>query len=184
MKHALAALLLVAAPASGAEFTVLLPQQSSITFVSRQMNVPVEGSFRKFTAQISVDPAKPETGKARIEIDLASIDTGTPEVDEEAASSAWFDTKNHPVASFTSGSIVSTGEGKYHASGKMTIKGRTLDITAPFTLKRSGGTLLIDGSFPLKRLDFNIGSGIWADTDTVANEVQIKFRLAVAAAKK
>jgi hypothetical protein len=42
-------LLLSASLAGGAEFTVLLPQQSSITFVSKQMNVPVEGSFKKFT---------------------------------------------------------------------------------------------------------------------------------------
>ncbi|HEU0282829.1 MAG TPA: YceI family protein, partial [Gallionella sp.] len=73
MKHLLAVPLLRAASlASGAEFTVLRPQQSSITFVSKQMGVPVEGSFRKFTARIALDPARPETGTARIDIDLAS----------------------------------------------------------------------------------------------------------------
>jgi len=70
-------LLLTALPASCAEFSVLRPQQSSVTFVSRQMGVPVEGSFRKFTANIAVDPAKAEAGTARIDIDLASIDTGS-----------------------------------------------------------------------------------------------------------
>lgn len=176
-------LLLTASMAAGAEFTVLLTQQSSIVFVSKQMNVPVEGSFRKFTAQISVDPAKPETGKAHIEIDLASIDTGNTDADEEVAGKAWFDTKNNPVASFTSGSISSTGKGQYQATGKMTIKGKTLDIKAPFTLKQAGSTLLIEGAFPLKRLDFNIGTGIWVDTSVVADEVQIRFSLTVAAKK-
>ncbi|MDH4233950.1 MAG: YceI family protein [Gallionella sp.] len=168
----------------GAEFTVLLPQQSSIAFVSKQMNVPVEGSFRKFSARISVDPARPETGKAHIEIDLASIDTGSAEADEEVASKAWFDTKSYPIASFTSGSISSTGKEQYQVTGRMTIKGKTLDIKAPFTLKQAGGALLIEGAFPLKRLDFNIGSGIWGDTGVVADEVQIRFSFTVAAAKK
>lgn len=184
MKLLIVPLMLATSLATGAEFTVLLPQQSSITFVSRQMNVPVEGSFRKFTAQISVDPVKPEAGKASIEIDLASIDTGSTEVDEEAAGMTWFDTKSNPVASFTSGSIVSTGKGQYLATGKMTIKGRTLDIKTPFTLKQTAGKVLIEGSFPLRRLDYNIGSGIWADTSVVADEVQIRFSLTVAAAKE
>ncbi|MDO8261927.1 MAG: YceI family protein [Gallionella sp.] len=177
-------LLFSASLAAGAEFTVLLPEQSSIAFVSKQMNVPVEGSFKKFSARITVDPAKPETGKASIEIDLASIDTGSAEADEEVAGKVWFDTKNNPIASFTSGSINSTGKGQYEVTGKMTIKGKTLDVKAPFTLRPAGGILLIEGAFPLKRLDFNIGSGIWADTSVVADEVQIRFSFTVATARK
>lgn len=171
----LVAPLLLALPASGAEFTVLHPQQSSITFVSKQMGVPVEGSFRKFTARIAVDPARPEAGTAQIDIDLASIDTGIAEADEEVAGKKWFDTKNHPVASFISGSVKQSGQGRYEASGRMTIKGKSLDIKAPFTLKQNTDTLVIDGVFPLKRLDYGIGTGIWSDTDTVADEVQIRF---------
>ena len=175
IKHLLVASLLTALPASGAEFTVLHPQQSSITFVSRQMGVPVEGSFRKFTARIAVDPARPETGTARIDIDLASIDTGIVEADEEVAGKKWFDTQNHPIASFTSSGVGQSGKGRYEALGKLTIKGKALDIKAPFTLKQNADTLVIDGMFPLKRLDYGIGTGIWSDTDTVADEVRIRF---------
>jgi len=177
-------LLFAASLAAGAEYTVLLPQQSNISFVSKQMNVPVEGSFKKFTARIAVDPARPETGTAHVEIDLAGIDTGSTDANEEVAGKAWFDTRNNPVASFTSGSISSTGNGQYQAAGKMTIKGRTMDIKATFTLRQAGGLLLIEGAFPLKRLDFNIGSGVWSDTSVVADEVQIRFSFTVATAKK
>lgn len=176
-------LLFAVSQASGTEYTVLVPQQSSVSFISKQMNVPAEGSFKKFTGRITVDPAKPENGKAHIEIDLASIDTGNKDADEEVAGKEWFDTRNNPVASFTSDNISSAGKGQYQVAGKMTIKGKTLDIKAPFTLKQAGGVLLIEGSFPLKRLDFNIGSGMWGDTSVVANEVQVRFSLAVAAAK-
>ncbi|MCR4298570.1 MAG: YceI family protein [Gallionella sp.] len=181
MKHWLTvALLLTASPASGAEFTVLHPQQSSITFVSTQMGVPVEGSFRKFTARIAVDPARPEAGTARIDIDLASIDTGIAEADEEVAGKKWFDTRNHPVASFVSSSVKQSDQGRYTASGKMTIKGKSLDVNAPFTLKQNTDTLTIDGMFPLKRLDYGIGTGIWSDTEVVADEVRIRFHFTVA----
>lgn len=172
-------LLLAASLACGAEFTVLRPQQSSITFVSKQMGVPVEGSFRRFTARIAVDPARPEAGTAHIDIDLASIDTGNAEADTEVAGKAWFDTRNHPTAGFVSGSVRQSGKGRYEVLGKMSLKGKTLDIRAPFSLRQDADTLVIDGMFPLKRLDYGIGSGIWSDTDTVADEVQIRFHLTV-----
>ncbi len=172
-------LLLSASLACAAEFAVLRPQQSSVTFVSKQMGVPVEGSFRKFTARIAIDPARPEAGKARIDIELAGIDTGNAEADAEVAGKAWFDTRNHPVASFVSGSVRQTGKGSYEALGKMTIKGRTLDVKAPFTLRQNAGALVVDGLFPIRRLDYGIGSGLWGDTDTVADEVQIRFRFTV-----
>ena len=175
IKHLLVASLLTALPAAGAEFTVLHPQQSSITFVSTQMSVPVEGSFRKFTARIAVDPARPEAGTARIDIDLASIDTGIVEADEEVAGKKWFDTQNHPIASFTSSGVGQSGKGRYEALGKLTIKGKSLDIKAPFTLKQNADTLVIDGVFPLRRLDYAIGTGIWSDTEVVADEVRIHF---------
>lgn len=168
-------LLLAASLASGADFTVLRPQQSSIIFVSKQMGVPVEGSFRKFTTRIAVDPAQPEKGTARIDIDLASVDTGMAEADEEVVGKKWFDVQSHPVASFISASVKPSGKGRYEAFGKMTIKGKTLDVRAPFTLQQNADTLVINGMFPLKRLDYGIGTGVWGDTDTVADEVQIRF---------
>ncbi|WP_288013679.1 YceI family protein, partial [Diaphorobacter sp.] len=41
----------------------LVPEQSEIVFVSKQMGVPVEGRFKKFDAQVAFDPAKPATSK-------------------------------------------------------------------------------------------------------------------------
>ena len=174
-------LLLTASLASGTEFTVTRPQQSSIAFVSKQMGVPVEGGFRKFTALIAVNPAKPEAGTARINIDLGSIDAGSAEANEEVVGKAWLDAKNHPTASFVSGSVKNLGNNQYEIAGKMTIKGKTLDIKAPFTLRQESGTLVIDGQFPLKRLNYGIGSGVWGDTSVVADEVQIRFHFTVAA---
>jgi len=177
MKNWLALLLLcIALSASATDFTVLHPQQSSVAFVSKQMGVPVEGSFLKFSATFKVDPAKPEQGRARIDIDLTSIDTGNDDANEEAAGKAWFDTKNHPTASFVSSQVKALGKGRYEVLGDMTIKGKTQRVRAPFTLEQKASALIVAGSFPLKRLDYGIGSGIWGDTEVVADEVQLNFR--------
>jgi polyisoprenoid-binding protein YceI len=167
--------MLVSGFAQGAELSAVQLDQSRIAFVSRQMNVPVEGAFKKFSAQISVDPAKPEAGRARIEIDLASIDAGSAEANDEVKGKSWFNTREFPTASFVSSSVKTLGGGRYEAFGQMTIKGKTLESRAPFTLKQEKGVLTLDGAFPLKRLAYGIGSGVWSDTSVVADEVQIKF---------
>jgi polyisoprenoid-binding protein YceI len=161
--------------ACGAELSAVQLDKSAIAFVSRQMNVPVEGAFKKFTAQISIDPARPETGSARIEIDLASIDAGSTEANGEVKGKSWFNTPEFPKASFVSNAVKSLGGGRFETVGKMTIKGKTLEARAPFTLKQEKGVLILDGTFPLKRLAYDIGSGVWSDTSVVADEVLVKF---------
>jgi polyisoprenoid-binding protein YceI len=147
------------------------------------MGVPVEGRFKQFAAQISFDTGKPETGKAQIEIELASIDAGSSDANDEAKGKAWFNIREFPSARFVSGGIKSIGNGRYEATGKMTIKGRTRDVTAPFSAKADGGNLLIDGAIPILRLQYGIGEAAWADTGTVADEVQVRFRFTLAARK-
>ena len=66
----------------------------------------------------------------------------------------------------------------------MTIKGQTRDVVAPFTFKQEGASGVFDGGFVLKRMDYNIGEGPWADVSAVANEIEIKFHVVANAAKK
>ncbi|MDO8890248.1 MAG: YceI family protein [Sulfurimicrobium sp.] len=176
--------LLLAGAAQAAEFGTLQVEKSAIAFVSRQMNVPVDGVFRKFSALIVLDPARPEAGRAQIDIDLASIDAGSAEANDEVKGKSWFNVREFPKASFSSSSVRSLGGGRFETSGRMSIKGKTLEVRAPFTLRQEKGALIVDGSFPLKRLDYGIGSGIWSDTSVVADEVQIKFHFVLTPVSK
>ena len=165
------------------EFGVILVEKSGITFVSKQMGVPIDGEFRKFSAQLSFDPAKPEAGRARIDIDMASIDAGSAEANEEVVGKNWFNVRQFPTAGFVSTGVRPLGGGKFEVAGTLTIRDKTREVLAPFTMTTQAATVQFDGSFVINRADFGIGQGVWADFDTVANEVQIKFKL-VAAAKK
>ena len=49
----------------------------------------------------------------------------------------------------------------------------------PVTLAQSGTTTTATGAFPIKRLSFKIGENEWADTSMVADEVQVRFKLAL-----
>lgn len=156
--------------------------KSSIIAVSRQMNVPVEGRFKRFTALVSFDPARPADAKAQVEIDIASFDLGADEFNREAVKKEWFDAARYPKATFVTSAVKAAGPGRYEAAGKLTIKGRTMDVVAPVSFKTEGNQNVFEGMLPIKRLQFNIGEGEWKDTSTVADEVQIKFR--IVAAKK
>ena len=154
--------------------------KSSVIAVSKQMGVPVEGKFRRFSAQVSFDPAKPADGRASIEIDIASFDLGDADFNRETTKKEWFDAAKHPKATFVTTAIKPAGAGKFEAAGKLAIKGITRDVVAPVSFKAEGGQQVFEGVLPIKRLAFNIGEGEWKDTSTVADDVQIRFRIVTA----
>ncbi|MBI5901482.1 MAG: YceI family protein [Rhodocyclales bacterium] len=174
---ALIASLLHAPAAQAVEFKQFQAAKSSLSFVYKQMNVPVDGQFKNFRARIAFDPAKPTAAKAEFEIDLASIDAGSKDANDEVAGKAWFDTKQFPVAKFVASSVKPLGNNRYEVAGKMSIKGKTQDLATPVTVSQQGDGASFDGSLVLKRADYAIGDGVWADFGTVANEIQIKFHL-------
>ena len=74
------------APAAQAiEYNQVQADKSRIGFGYKQMGVALDGKFKKFASQLSFDPAQPANAKATIEVDLASVDTGTSEANAEVA---------------------------------------------------------------------------------------------------
>ena len=157
----------------------LIPAQSEISFVTKQMGVPLEGHFKKFDAQISFDTAKPDAAKIAFTVDSGSATLGVPESDAELPKAAWFNVAKFPQASFQSSTVKALGGGKYQISGKLTIKGNVKDIDVPVALSQANGVTTASGQFALKRLNYKIGEGEWADTSMVADDVQVKFKFAI-----
>jgi polyisoprenoid-binding protein YceI len=184
MKTMQSVLLLCLALLSGAAdavvFNAVQPDKSTLKFTVKQMGVPVQGGFSRFAAQLDFDPAKPSAASAVIDADLSSVDAGSTEANDEVLGSQWFNVKAYPRARFVSSSVRSLGGNRYEAIGKLTIKGRTNTVTAPFTVVSQGSTARFDGSFILKRADYAIGEGEWASFDTVANDIRIVFHIQAA----
>jgi polyisoprenoid-binding protein YceI len=157
----------------------LQPAGSEISFTTRQMGVPVEGKFGKFTAQVALDPKKPETGSVAFSIDTASARFGAAEIDAEVPKAIWLDSARFPQASFQSSAIKATGAGRFEVAGKLNIKGQQRDITVPVAVTQAGATSTASGSFVIKRLDFKVGEGEWTDTSLLANDVTVRFKLAL-----
>ncbi|BCQ22237.1 YceI family protein [Caballeronia sp. NK8] len=156
--------------------------KSTVIATSKQMNVPTDGKFNKFTAQIAFDPAKPAAGSANITIDTGSYDLGDDEYNKQVRGAEWFDAGKFPSATFVSSAIAPAGANKYNVTGKITIKGKSQTVTVPVTVTQQGATETFDGALPIKRTQFDVGTGEWKDTSIVADDVVIKFH--IVAAKK
>lgn len=176
----LASLLGLSLAAGAATLLKTDPAKTSVSAVFRQMNVPVESPFKKFNIAIDYNPAAPDAAKATVEVDTASLDMGDPEYNQEVAKKAWFNSAQFPKARFVSSAIKTAGAGKLTVSGKLSIKGKTVDVSFPVSVKSDGGKQVFDGVLPIKRLAFNIGEGEWKDTGMVADEVTIKFHVSAA----
>ncbi|WP_088279764.1 YceI family protein [Ideonella sp. A 288] len=160
----------------------LVPAQSEVVFTIKQMGVPVEGKFKKFDAQVSFDAKKPEAGKVGFTIDIGSATMGSAEADAELPKPVWFGTAKFPQATFQSAAIKAVGGARYEVTGKLGIKGNLKDVVVPVTIAAptaAGGPSIASGAFTIKRLEFKVGENEWADTSMVANDVQVRFKLAL-----
>ncbi len=155
----------------------LLPAQSEIRFQIKQSGVPVEGKFARFDAQLALDPKAPQTGSVTISIDSAGATVGFAESDAELPGAKWFNAGKFPRATFQSSAIKGLGSGRFEAAGKLALKGTTQDLVVPVTIVQAAGVSTATGEFVVKRLDFRIGEGEWADLSLVANDVRVRFKL-------
>lgn len=102
----------------------------------------------------------------------------------------FFGVEKHPFAEIKLNEFKPTKEaGKYMASGKLTIKGKTHPISVPFTMNKSGDEITADGKFTFDRSKYDIryGSGSFFDDlgdKTIYDDVDLHFTVKAAAKSK
>jgi len=180
---AVAAVLATAGLAANLAWAQIDAAKSTVTATARQIGVPMEGKFKKFDAAVNFDPAKLATSSAKVEIDVSSFEIGDAETTKEVRGRDWFDAAKYPKAVFQSTGIKAGAAGKFDVAGKLTIKGKTVDVVVPATYRQDAAGQVFDGVLPIKRTAFNIGAGEWGDTSVVADDVQIKFHIVTPAKK-
>ena len=109
-------------------FWYIDPSHSQVNFSVKHMMVStVRGQLGKLTGRLELDPERPEKADFEITADVKGITTNDERRDGHLRSGDFFDAEKFPAISFKSNAIFAKGQGRYTASGDLTIR----DITRP-----------------------------------------------------
>ena len=83
---------------------------SRLGFVARHaMVTKVRGQFGAFTGTARIDEATPASSKVDLSIEIASVETGSPDRDGHLKSGDFFDAETYPTMTFTSTDVARDG---------------------------------------------------------------------------
>jgi polyisoprenoid-binding protein YceI len=154
--------LTIATPAMAeAPVFAVLPNGSSVTFKVVKASVPVSGRFDTWKSSLTLTSPDPLTGVFEINVDAASVDTGSGLKNGALKGAEFFDVKNNPVISFRSTKISQTGPETFTMDGDFKLRG----VSKPQTvvLKTTGhgtGSGTITGTMTFNRKDYGMNGGI------------------------
>jgi len=120
-------------------FWYIDPSHSQVNFSVKHMMVStVRGRLGKLSGKLELDPKAPEKADFEISVDVAGIDTGEPKRDGHLRSGDFFEAEKYPQIVFKSNAVFPKGEGRYTASGELTVKGVTRPASFEIELEGIG----------------------------------------------
>ncbi len=163
-------------PASAIEWDVR-PEKSTLAFETNAGGQTVKGTFQRFKSEIRFDEDSLTDTEINITIDTASAVTGTAEIDNALPGAEFFNVAQFPNATFKARGAKEISDGKYEATGELTIRGVTKPVALPFSLDISQGEGLARGAITINRSDFGIGPKELAGGIPLDDEVTISFAI-------
>ena len=166
--------MLAATPALAADYTQA--PGSSLVFASRYDGELFTGKFPEFTTKLSFDPARLADSKLDVVIPLLGANTGNTDRDSTLASADYYNVGKFAQARYTASKFRALGGNQYAADGTLSLRGVSKPVTLTFTWT-PGAQPVLNGKATVKRLEFGVGGGDWADTKTIPNEVAISTKV-------
>jgi polyisoprenoid-binding protein YceI len=161
--------------AQGVPVFQITPVESTIKFAVKA-SVPIEGRFDQWKATLTFTSPDVTTAVFDVEIQAASVDTGSGLKNSKLKSSDFFDVVNNPLITFKSTKVVQTGPDTFELDGNFTIRGVTKAEKLALTVSGRGtGTGLINGTMAFDRKDYGMNSGI--PFIKIANRVEVTVAL-------
>lgn len=164
------AAILVTSPANAADY-VQAPG-STLVFATKYEGEVFTGTFPGFSTQLSFDPANLATSKLDVTIPLTGTKSGNSDRDSTLQGEDFFNVARFATARYSASSFRALGGNQYAADGTLELRGISKPVTLTFTWT-AGAQPVLTGKATVKRLDFDVGGGDWADTKTIPNETAI-----------
>ena len=159
------------------------PSHTSVTFKINHLGFShYTGRFNKIEGDLTLDPAKPDQSKLSISVDVKSVDTANPKLEEELRGDKWLDVIKFPSATFTAKKIERTGPTTGKITGDFTLHGvtHTLVLTTSFIgtgvhpfYKKPVVGFSATGTF--HRSDYGVANLVPMVGDDVTLEIETEF---------
>ena len=164
---------------------------SSVEFVVKHMMVSrTKGRFTKFDGAINLDEENLANSSAKVEIDVASIDTHDEKRDAHLRSADFFDVEQYPTITFVSTEVHPRGGDKFQLIGDLTIKDVTEKVvieveatgigTSPWGQKVAG----FEAKTDIDRKDYGLTWNVALETGGFLVGDNIKINLEVEAVQQ
>lgn len=152
---------------------------SSLAFAGKYQDEVFTGRFPAFTSTLSFDPADLAAARLDVTIQLLGATTANADYDEQMLGDAFLAIAKFPQARYTATIFRSLGNQQYAADGILSLHGIQKPVTLTFTWTPGASPLLV-GNATVRRLDFGVGAGDWADTSLIPNDIAVRTRLRLA----
>ena len=160
---------------------------TSVNFSINHFFSAVTGKFSDFDGNLNFDQANLAGSKVDFTIAVKSVNTDDDKRDKHLQSEDFFDAKKFPNMTFQSSRFEKKSDKDYVVYGKMTIRDVTKEIALPFKVTGEmehpmmKGTLILGLAANLKinRNEYGVGTGSWAATAIVGDEVSIQINMEV-----
>jgi polyisoprenoid-binding protein YceI len=172
LSMAVIAVLLGASTSAAEDKYSLTGDNTKITFVGSKRDGKHEGGFKKLTGTATIDSGDISTLKIAVEIDMNSTFTDNGMLTNHLKSPDFFGVKNNPKSKFTS-TKVEKGDAGYTVSGKLTLNGKTKELSFPAKIEVADGSLKLTSDFKINRTDWGISYGRGMVDEDVALKVAV-----------
>src|SRR5262245_3378578 len=152
---------------SGETKFALSGDNTKITFVGTKPGGKHDGGFKKVTGTASCTGMDLTSLKISVEIDMDSTWTDTTKLTAHLKSPDFFGVASNPKSKFVSTKVEKSGDG-YTITGKLTLNGRTKDLSFPAKIELGAGGLTVNSSFKINRHDWGISYGKGKVNDDVS----------------
>ncbi len=178
---AITALSTLSANAQDATMWKVDKSHTSINFSINHFFSAVTGKFTDFDGMIHFDPNNLKGSKADFSVSINSVNTDDAKRDNHLESKDFFDAKTYPKMSFESTKFEKKSDKEYLVHGKLTIKDKTESLVLPMKITGEMEHPMMKGTIILgvvidttiDRTDYGVGTGDWAATMVVGDEVRI-----------
>ena len=147
----------------------------------------ITGRFDKVEGDFLFDAKDPTKSSIQVNIPIASITVGVPDLDKELVTDKFFDADKFPTATFQSTTVTSSAPGKLAVAGDLTIHGVTRQVTLDVTINKTGMQPMrgvpaagFDATATIKRSDFGVAQYV----PNVSDEVTLHITMEAFAPKQ